>query len=147
MSFELPQLPYAYDALEPHIDARTMEIHHSKHHQAYITNLNNAVAGTELEGKSLEELMNVCKDNTPVRNNGGGHWNHTFFWSILSPNGGGEPTGKIGDAIAKSFGSYENFKVEFINLQQHVLVLDGRGCACMPMAHWKFAARPIKTTP
>ena len=113
MSFELPQLPYAYDALEPHFDARTMEIHHSKHHQAYITNLNNAVAGTELEGKSLEELMNVCKDNTPVRNNGGGHWNHTFFWSILSPNGGGEPTGKIGDAIAKSFGSYENFKVEF----------------------------------
>jgi len=113
MSFELPQLPYAYDALEPHFDARTMEIHHSKHHQAYITNLNNAVAGTELEGKSLEELMNVCKDNTPVRNNGGGHWNHTFFWSILSPNGGGEPTGKIGDAIAKSFGSYDNFKVEF----------------------------------
>jgi Fe-Mn family superoxide dismutase len=113
MSFELPQLPYAYDALEPHFDARTMEIHHSKHHQAYITNLNNAIAGTELEGKSLEELMNVCKDNTPVRNNGGGHWNHTFFWSILSPNGGGEPTGKIGDAIAKSFGSYENFKVEF----------------------------------
>jgi Fe-Mn family superoxide dismutase len=113
MSFELPQLPYAYDALEPHFDARTMEIHHSKHHQAYITNLNNAVAGTELEGKSLEELMDVCKDNTPVRNNGGGHWNHTFFWSILSPNGGGEPTGKIGDAIAKSFGSYENFKVEF----------------------------------
>jgi Fe-Mn family superoxide dismutase len=90
-----------------------MEIHHSKHHQAYITNLNNAIAGTELEGKSLEELMNVCKDNTPVRNNGGGHWNHTFFWSILSPNGGGEPTGKIGDAIAKSFGSYDNFKVEF----------------------------------
>ena len=113
MSFELPQLPYAYDALEPHFDARTMEIHHSKHHQAYITNLNNAIAGTELEGKSLEELMNVCKDNTPVRNNGGGHWNHTFFWSILSPNGGGEPSGKIGDAIAKSFGSYENFKVEF----------------------------------
>jgi Fe-Mn family superoxide dismutase len=113
MSFELPQLPYAYDALEPHFDARTMEIHHSKHHQAYITNLNNAIAGTELEGKSLEELMNVCKDNTPVRNNGGGHWNHTFFWSILSPNGGGEPTGKIGDAIAKSFGSYDNFKVEF----------------------------------
>ena len=96
MSFELPQLPYAYDALEPHIDARTMEIHHSKHHQAYITNLNNAVAGTELEGKSLEELMNVCKDNTPVRN-----------------NGGGEPTGKIGEAIEKTFGSYENFKVEF----------------------------------
>lgn len=113
MSFELPQLPYAYDALEPHFDARTMEIHHSKHHQAYITNLNNAVAGTELEGKSLEELMNVCKDNTPVRNNGGGHWNHTFFWSILSPNGGGEPTGKIGEAIAKTFGSYETFKVEF----------------------------------
>jgi Fe-Mn family superoxide dismutase len=113
MSFELPQLPYAYDALEPHFDARTMEIHHSKHHQAYITNLNNAVAGTELEGKSLEELMLVCKDNMAVRNNGGGHWNHSFFWTILSPQGGGEPTGKIGDAIAHSFGSYENFKAEF----------------------------------
>jgi Fe-Mn family superoxide dismutase len=113
MSFTLPQLPYAYDALEPHFDARTMEIHHSKHHQAYITNLNNAIAGTDLEGKSLEELMDVCKDNMAVRNNGGGHWNHSFFWTILSPNGGGEPTGKIGDLIASTFGGYENFKLEF----------------------------------
>jgi superoxide dismutase, Fe-Mn family len=113
MSFELPQLPYAYDALEPHFDARTMEIHHSKHHQAYITNLNNAVTGTELEGKSLEELMLICKDNMAVRNNGGGHWNHSFFWTILSPQGGGEPTGKIGDAISHTYGSYENFKAEF----------------------------------
>ncbi len=113
MSFELPQLPYAYDALEPHFDARTMEIHHSKHHQAYITNLNNAVTGTELEGKSLEELMLICKDNMAVRNNCGGHWNHSFFWTILSPQGGGEPTGKIGDAISHTYGSYENFKAEF----------------------------------
>jgi len=113
MSFELPQLPYAYDALEPHFDARTMEIHHSKHHQAYITNLNNAIAGTDLEGKSLEELMLVCKDNMAVRNNGGGHWNHSFFWSILSPQGGGNPTGKIGEAITQTFGSYDNFKTEF----------------------------------
>ena len=113
MSFTLPQLPYAYDALEPHFDARTMEIHHSKHHQAYITNLNNAIAGTDLEGKSLDELMDVCKDNMAVRNNGGGHWNHSFFWTILSPNGGGEPTGKIGELIASTFGGYENFKSEF----------------------------------
>ena len=113
MSFTLPQLPYAYDALEPHFDARTMEIHHSKHHQAYITNLNNAIAGTDLEGKSLEELMDVCKDHMAVRNNGGGHWNHSFFWTILSPNGGGEPTGKIGELIASTFGGYENFQTEF----------------------------------
>jgi len=113
MSFELPQLPYAYEALEPHFDARTMEIHHSKHHQAYITNLNNAVAGTELEGKNIDELMAFCKENMAVRNNGGGHWNHSFFWTILSPNGGGEPTGKVGEMINNAFGNYENFKAEF----------------------------------
>ncbi|MBC6697517.1 superoxide dismutase [Hymenobacter puniceus] len=114
MAFELPKLPYDYAALEPHIDAQTMEIHHSKHHQAYVTNLNNAVAGTELEGKSLEDLMqNIASAPAAVRNNGGGHWNHSFFWQILGPNAGGEPTGAVGEAINKAFGSYEKFKEEF----------------------------------
>ena len=114
MAFELPKLPYDYAALEPHIDAQTMEIHHSKHHQAYVTNLNNAVTGTELEGKSLEDLMqNIASAPAAVRNNGGGHWNHSFFWHILGPNGGGEPTGAVGEAINKAFGSYEKFKEEF----------------------------------
>src|SRR4028118_1515456 len=97
MAFELPQLPYAYDALEPHVDAQTMEIHHSTHHQAYVTNLNNAIAGTDLEGKSLEDLLqNIASAPAAVRNNGGGHWNHALFWTILGPNGGGEPTGPGG---------------------------------------------------
>jgi Fe-Mn family superoxide dismutase len=114
MAFELPSLPYAYDALEPHIDARTMEIHHTKHHQAYVTNLNNAIAGTELENHSLEELMhNIAAAPVAVRNNGGGHWNHSLFWTIMSPNGGGEPTGAIAQAITSAFGSYEKFKEEF----------------------------------
>ena len=113
MSFELPTLAYAYDALAPHIDARTMEIHHSKHHQAYTTNLNNAIAGTELEGKTIEEILKVCKDKPAVRNNGGGFWNHNLFWEIMSPNGGGNPTGELANAIDAAFGSYENFKDEF----------------------------------
>ena len=113
MSFELPQLPYAYDALEPHIDARTMEIHHTKHHNAYTTNLNAAIAGTELEGKSIEEILLVCKDKPAVRNNGGGFWNHNLFWQIMSPNGGGEPTGELAEAINATFGSFANFKEEF----------------------------------
>ncbi|MEY3844862.1 MAG: hypothetical protein RL293_1284 [Bacteroidota bacterium] len=113
MSFELPTLPYAYDALEPHIDARTMEIHHTKHHQAYITNLNNAIAGTDLEGKSIEEILKVCKDMPAVRNNGGGFWNHNLFWECMSPNGGGLPTGELASAIDAAFGSFENFQMEF----------------------------------
>lgn len=113
MAFELPQLAYAYDALEPHIDARTMEIHHTKHHQAYITNLNNAIAGTDLEGKTIEEILQNCLDKPAVRNNGGGFWNHNLFWEILSPTGGGAPTGKLGDAITAKFGSFEAFKDEF----------------------------------
>ena len=114
MAFELPALPYAPDALEPHIDRQTMEIHHGKHHQAYVTNLNNAIAGTELEGLSLEEI--VRKGSAlpmPVRNNGGGHWNHSLFWTVLGPNGGGQPTGAIGEAITAAFGSYDKFKEEF----------------------------------
>ena len=113
MAFTLPALPYAFDALEPHIDARTMEIHHGKHHNAYVTNLNNAVAGTDLEGKSLEELMKVAGSNAAVRNNGGGHWNHSFFWNILSPSGGGAPTGALAAAIDAKFGSFDAFKEEF----------------------------------
>lgn len=113
MAFELHQLPYAYDALEPHIDARTMEIHHSKHHNAYTTNLNAAIAGTDLEGKSIEEILLNCKDKPAVRNNGGGFWNHNLFWQIMGPNGGGEPTGALADAINTTFGSFLGFKEEF----------------------------------
>jgi Fe-Mn family superoxide dismutase len=113
MAFQLPSLPYALDALEPHIDARTMEIHHGKHHNAYVTNLNAAIAGTDLEGKSLEELMKVAGSNAAVRNNGGGHWNHSLFWQILSPAGGGLPTGELAAAIDAKFGSFDAFKEAF----------------------------------
>jgi len=112
--FELPQLPYALDALEPHIDARTMEIHHGKHHQAYVTNLNNALKGTDSENKSIEDIItNISKFPMPVRNNGGGHWNHSFFWQIMAPNAGGLPTGALGDAITATFGSFDAFKEQF----------------------------------
>ncbi len=113
MSFELPKLPYAYDALEPHIDARTMEIHHSKHHNGYTNNLNNAIAGTEFEGKTILEILASCKDNPAVRNNGGGFWNHSLFWEVMSPNGGGEPSGELADAINSAFGSFAEFKDAF----------------------------------
>lgn len=112
--FELPKLSYDFSALEPHIDAKTMEIHHGKHHQAYVSKLNDAIQGTELEGQSMEELMsNVSKHSAAVRNNGGGHFNHTLFWSVMSPNGGGEPTGKLAESIKKTFGSFEEFKTQF----------------------------------
>ncbi len=114
MAFELPQLPYAYDALEPHIDARTMEIHHSKHHNAYTTNLNAAIAGTDLEGKSIEEILkNLDMTKAAIRNNGGGFFNHNLFWTVMSPNGGGLPTGELLAAIEKDFGSFEDFKAAF----------------------------------
>ncbi|WP_111672641.1 superoxide dismutase [Algoriphagus litoralis] len=113
MAFTLPALPYAFDALEPHIDARTMEIHHGKHHNAYVTNLNNAIAGTDLEGKSLEELMKVAGSNAAVRNNGGGHWNHSLFWQVISPSGGGTPSGDLAAAIDAKFGSFDAFKETF----------------------------------
>lgn len=114
MAFELPKLPYAYDALEPHIDARTMEIHHSKHHNGYTTNLNNAIAGTDLEGKSIDEiLVNLDLNNAAVRNNGGGFYNHSLFWSVMSPNGGGLPTGELAAAIDAAFGSFDGFKDAF----------------------------------
>lgn len=114
MAFELPQLPYAYDALEPHIDARTMEIHHSKHHNAYTTNLNAAIAGTDLEGKSIEEILkNLDMTKAAIRNNGGGFFNHNLFWTVMSPNGGGLPTGELLAAIEKDLGSFDEFKVAF----------------------------------
>ena len=111
MAFTLPPLPYAFNALEPHIDAQTMHIHHDKHHQAYVDNLNKAIAGTENENKSLEELIaNAGKISAAVRNNGGGHWNHSFFWEILGPNSGGQPSGKLADAINAGFGSFDALK-------------------------------------
>ncbi|MBU2914047.1 MULTISPECIES: superoxide dismutase [Reichenbachiella] len=113
MAFELAPLPYAHDALEPNIDKATMEIHHGKHHAAYISKLNDAIAGTDLEGKSIDELVKNHSDNTAVRNNGGGHFNHSLFWSVLSPDGGGTPTGDVATAIDSAFGSLDNFKDEF----------------------------------
>lgn len=111
MAFTLPTLPYAHDALEPHIDKQTMEIHHGKHHQAYVDNLNKAIAGTPNESKSLEELVaNAGAISPAVRNNGGGHWNHSFFWKILGPNTGGKPSGKLADAINTAFGNFEAFQ-------------------------------------
>ena len=114
MAFELPQLPYAYDALEPHIDARTMEIHHGKHHNGYTTNLNNAIAATELEGKSIEDILTTLDlDNGAVRNNGGGFYNHSLFWSTMGANAGGAPTGALATAIDTAFGSFDAFKEAF----------------------------------
>ena len=116
MAFELPKISYAYSALEPHIDAHTMEIHHSKHHQAYVTNLNNAIAGTELEKMSIEDICrNISKYPAPVRNNGGGHYNHSLFWNLMKQGGGGNPTGKLAEAINSAFGTFEEFKTKFNN--------------------------------
>ena len=112
--FELPALPYAYDALEPYIDKMTMEIHHTKHHNAYVTNLNKAIEGTENEGKTLEQMFtSISKLPAAVRNNGGGHYNHSMFWTLMKQNGGGKPSGKIADAINSAFGSFDEFKVKF----------------------------------
>ena len=114
MAFTLSPLPYANDALEPYIDKQTMEIHHGKHHQAYVDNLNKAIAGTEHENKTLETLIeNAGSISAPVRNNGGGHWNHTFFWNTLAPGGGGAPSGKLAEKINSTFGSFEEFKTKF----------------------------------
>ncbi|MGD8781943.1 MAG: superoxide dismutase [Ignavibacteria bacterium] len=111
--FELPALPYAFDALEPHIDARTMEIHHGKHHAGYVAKLNAAVEGNDLADKSLEELLANASANTAVRNNGGGHYNHALFWTVMDPGKGGQPTGELADAIKSDFGSFDTFKDQF----------------------------------
>ena len=114
MAFTLPPLPYAYDALEPYIDAQTMQIHHDKHHQAYVDNLNKAIAGTPNENKSLDEIIKNAGSISPaVRNNGGGHWNHSFFWEILAPQSAGQPNGELADAINSEFGSFDAFKEKF----------------------------------
>ena len=115
MAFELPNLPYAFDALNPYVDTATMEIHHGKHHAAYVAKLNAAVSGSEMEGKSLEELIKNHTNHASVRNNGGGHWNHSLFWTVMSPSGGGIPNGELLAAINGSFGSFEKFKVIFCN--------------------------------
>ena len=114
MAFELPKLPYAYNALEPHIDARTMEIHHGKHHNGYTTNLNKAISGSDLEEHSIESILtSLDLDNGAVRNNGGGFYNHRLFWNVMSPNGGGTPSGALAEAINAAFGSFEGFKDTF----------------------------------
>ena len=114
MAFQLPNLPYASNALEPHIDARTMEIHHGKHHQAYITNLNNAIAGTDADKMSIEDICkNISKYPAPIRNNGGGHYNHSMFWTIMGPKSGSDPSGSLADAINAGFNSFEEFKTKF----------------------------------
>ncbi|MCG7856353.1 superoxide dismutase [Flavihumibacter sp.] len=116
MAFTLPALPYSHEALEPHIDTQTMQIHHGKHHQAYVDNLNKAIAGTENESKTIEELIaNAGAHSAAVRNNGGGHWNHSFFWDSLAPNAGGQPSGTLNDAITAAFGSFDAFKEKFAN--------------------------------
>jgi Fe-Mn family superoxide dismutase len=138
MGFELPELDYAYDALEPHIDALTMEIHHSKHHAGYTANLNAAIEGTEMDGKTIEEIMVDNYDNNAVRNNGGGYWNHSLFWKIMSPNGGGEPNGELAAAISDAFGSFESMKEEFAKAAMTrfgsgwawLCVSDGTLCIC-----------------
>jgi Fe-Mn family superoxide dismutase len=114
MAFELPNLPYAHNALEPNIDTKTMEIHHGKHHQGYTNNLNAAIEGTDLAGKSIEDILNgLDMNNGAVRNNGGGFYNHSLFWTVMTPNGGGEPSGELADAINAAFGSFAEFKAAF----------------------------------
>ena len=143
MAFSVPDLGYGFDALEPHIDAQTMEIHHDKHHAAYVSKLNDAIAGTDLESKSIEEIISnlsaVPEDKrTAVRNNGGGHYNHTLFWEILGPKAGGTPTGELADAINKDLGSFDAFKEQFSNAGTTrfgsgwawLCVSDGKLCVC-----------------
>ena len=115
MAFSLPDLPYSYDALEPFIDTKTMEIHHQRHHNLYLTNLNNAIKDSDMSSLSIEDICKNHSENIGIRNNGGGHYNHNLFWNILSPDGGGDPAGKVKELIDSSFGSYENFKEKFKN--------------------------------
>jgi Fe-Mn family superoxide dismutase len=147
MAFSLPNLPYTHNALEPHIDTRTMEIHHGKHHNGYVTNLNNAIAGTELEGKSIEELCaNAGTYGAAVRNNGGGHYNHSLFWSVMSPNGGGKPSGDLAADIDATFGSFDSFKDAFAKA---AATRFGSGWAwlCMENGKLKVCSTPNQDNP
>jgi Fe-Mn family superoxide dismutase len=137
MAYSLPPLPYSFDALEPHIDATTMEIHHDRHHKGYVDNLNKAIAGTDAEGKTLEELMaNISAYPTAVRNNGGGHFNHSLFWSILAPNAGGQPSGDLAQAINEAFGSFDALKEK---LNTAAATRFGSGWAWLCVADGKLA--------
>ena len=140
--FELPSLPYGFDALEPHIDARTMEIHHGKHHAGYVANLNKALEGTELEGKSLDELLkDISKYPVAVRNNGGGHYNHSLFWTVMGPKKGGNPSGELAEAINSTFGSFDSFKEKFSTA---AATRFGSGWAWLVVANGKLA---VTSTP
>lgn len=147
MAFELAPLSYSYDALEPHFDKMTMEIHHSKHHQAYITNLNNAIVGTPFENKSILEIVKgLGRENMVIRNNGGGHFNHDLFWSILAPNAGGVPTGELAEAINGVWGSFDNFKTEF---QKAAMTRFGSGWAwlCVNNGKVEICSTPNQDNP
>ena len=147
MPFELPKLPYTFDALEPNIDAQTMEIHYTKHHAAYVTNLNNAIKGTDAENKSIEEICrHISKYSVAVRNNAGGHFNHSFFWKIMKFNGGGEPKGELAVAIKKKFGSFEEFKKQFVTVASSRF---GSGWAwlCISDAKLKICSTPNQDNP
>ena len=146
MGFELPELEYDYDALEPHLDSQTMELHHSKHHAGYTANLNAAVQGTEHEGKSIEEIMIEGMDNPAIRNNGGGYWNHSLFWKIMSPSGGGEPQGNLADAINDQFGSFSEMKDQIKNA---AMTRFGSGWAwlCVSGAELTICSTPNQDNP
>ena len=147
MAHNLPDLPYAHDALEPHIDAETMGIHHGKHHNAYVTNLNKAIEGTDMADKSIEDLMKgLDMSNTAVRNNGGGHYNHSLFWTVMAPKAGGNPSGELAEAINSAFGSFDAFKETFAKAAATRLVAAGPGFVCTKAARWRYAPRPIRTT-
>ena len=146
MAYSLPELPYAHDALEPHIDAKTMEIHHGKHHQAYITKVNDAIAGSDLEGKSIEDLVSNLGSvpeaiRGAVRNNGGGHANHSLFWKVLSPSGGGSPSGDLATAIESAFGSFDAFREQF---SQAAATRFGSGWAWLSVGGGKLV---VESTP
>ena len=147
MPFQLPALPYAHNALEPHIDTRTMEIHHGKHHNAYVTNLNKAIEGTPLDGKTIEDILKgLDMTNMAVRNNGGGHYNHSLFWTIMAPNGGGYPTGDLATAIDRGLRLLRGASRR--SSQQpapRASAAAGPGCACTRAASWRSAPPPTRT--
>ncbi|MBK7286282.1 MAG: superoxide dismutase [Flavobacteriales bacterium] len=148
MAFELPALPYAFNALEPHIDARTMEIHHGKHHQGYVNNLNNAIAGTPLEGKSIEDILkNLDMKNMAVRNNGGGHYNHSLFWSVMAPNAGGAPSGELAEAINRDLRGFDTFKEDFAKAAATASAAGRAWLSSTRAASWGSGSTPNQDNP